>query len=111
MNFEESKQFYRSHYSLGFLNTNIRQKFALISLVCEVTKLAKQKSPGVTHYQILRKISDSLPMGTLPDDFIEGLAVVCEDFAYGCEDFLTFELKPSNYVPTIKSILETYVPF
>ena len=108
MNYNELKSFYGKNFSLGYLNTDIQKKFALISLVCEVTKLAKEKNPDANHYIILQKISEDL---SLPDDFIIGLSIICEDFAYGCKEFITFGLKPKEYISNIKSILSTYVPF
>lgn len=108
MNYNELKSFYNKHFSLGYLNTDIKNKFALISLVCEVTRLSKLKNPGVTHYQILAKINESVG---LPDEFIDSLSIICEDFAYGCKEFITFGLKPKEFVTNIKSILSTYVPF
>ena len=49
--------------------------------------------------------------GGLPQEFIDGLSVVCEDFAYGCKTFPTFGIEDKKIVSTIKNILEKYVPF
>lgn len=108
MLYNDLKRVYSENFSLGYLNTDIKNKFALISLICEVTRMAKSKKPDITHYQIVYKMCEEFG---LPDDFIKGLAVVCEDFAYGCTEFITFGLKPKEYVKTIKDILRTYMPF
>ena len=47
----------------------------------------------------------------LPEDFIKGLAIVCEDFSYQCQDFPVFGLKGNEIVKEIKNILSTYLPF
>ena len=47
----------------------------------------------------------------LPEDFIKGLAIVCEDFSYQCQSFPVFGLKGNEIVKEIKNILSTYLPF
>ena len=47
----------------------------------------------------------------LPDEFIKGLAIICEDFSYQCTDFPTFGLKGQDIVKEAISILKTYMPF
>ena len=99
MNFNELKKFYSEHYSLGYLNlpesdghSPFERKLILISLVCYIV------------YKINTKLN-------LPDDFIKGLAIVCEDFAYQCHEFPTFGLEGKKILEEICSILKTYVPF
>jgi hypothetical protein len=47
----------------------------------------------------------------LPDEFIKGLAIVCEDFSYDCTDFPTFGLKGQDVIKEAVSILKSYIPF
>jgi hypothetical protein len=47
----------------------------------------------------------------LPDNFIKGLAIVCEDLSYDCTDFPTFGLKGKEILIKITEILKSYVPF
>jgi hypothetical protein len=54
------------------------------------------------------KISKNLG---LPDEFIKGLAIVCEDLSYDCTEFPTFGLKGKEIVNKIVEILRSYVPF
>ena len=108
MNYKERCNVYNEYFSLGHLNSDIKDKFALISLLCEVTKLAKEKNPDASHYRILYKLNEDLH---LPDNFIIGLSIICDDFAYGCKEFITFGLKPKDYITTIKNILSSYTPF
>ena len=106
--YNEMRRMYSKLFSLGYLNTDINTKFALISLICYVTYKAKMKKSDVTHYQILMNITKDKP---LPEDYIKGLAVVCEDFSYGCATFPTFNIKPSEIVKTIQDILSKSLPF
>ena len=83
-------------------------RLALISLICYVTYKSKLKNPDTTHYMIIMKISKNLG---LPDEFIKGLAIVCEDLSYDCTEFPTFGLKGKEIVNKIVEILRSYVPF
>lgn len=105
--YKEMQRLYSRCYSLGYLNTDINTKFALISLIGYLTFKIKQKKPDVTPYQIIKKIIGD----DLPEDFIKGLAVVVDDFAYGCKNFPTFDLEDKKIPSKIKEILNTYVPF
>lgn len=106
--YDEMRKLYAKRFSLGHLNTDINSKFALISLICYVTNKLKDKKPSVNHYNVIRSIIKS---DDLPEDFIKGLAVVCEDFSYGCTEFPTFNIEPKNMPSTIQNILKNYLPF
>lgn len=106
--FEEMRQYYLRYFSLGHLGTDINSKFALISLICYVTMKAKEKKPDVTYYKIIMKMAEK---DSLPESFIKSLAIMCEDFGYGCSEFPTFNIKPAEMVPTIQRLLKTYNPF
>lgn len=102
------RQEYADKFSLGYLNTDIKSKFALISLVGFLTYNFKKKKPSITSYQILTKVNDKLG---LPVDFIKGISVVCEDFSYECKEFPTFGIKPKDMLKEIENILSSYIPF
>ncbi len=106
--YKQLQDLYGRYFSLRYLGQDINTKFALISLVSYMTYKLKQKRPDVTHYQVLMNITKDAP---LPDDFIKGLAVVCEDFSYGVKEFPTFNIKPENMVKTVKEILLNFLPF
>lgn len=109
MKYDELRRLYSEYFSLHYLNTHdISEKFALISLICYVTYKTKLKKPDVTHYQIIMKLSQNLG---LPDDFIKGLSIVCEDFSYGCTEFPTFGLKGKAILEKIVEILKNFMPF
>lgn len=115
MNFKELRSFYSEHFSLGYLNlpdkdghSSFERKLILISLICYVVEKNKAKNPDLTHYALLYRINSNL---NLPDDFIKGLAIVCEDFSYQCHNFPTFGLEGKKILEEIISILKTYIPF
>lgn len=115
MNFNELRKFYSDNFSLGYLNLSnkdghspFERKLILISLICYVVEKNKAKNPDITYYSLIYKVSKNLG---LPDEFLKGLAIVCEDFAYQCHDFPTFGLEGKKILEEIISILKTYVPF
>jgi len=113
MNFNELRRFHSENFSLGYINSGhgrsaIEERFVLISLVCYITYKSKTKNPDTTHYEIIMKLSKNLG---LPENFIKGLAIVCEDFSYQCTDFPTFGLKGKDVINEAVSILKSYIPF
>lgn len=105
--YEEMQRVYNQYFSMGYLNTDINTKFALISLICYLTEKLKAKKPNVTHYQVVRKLSE----GIIPEDQIKGLSVICSDFSYGCTEFPTFGIGDKNIPAKIKEILSKWLPF
>lgn len=115
MNFNELKKFYSQYYSLGYLNiptkdghSSFERKLILISLINYVVEKNKAKHPDLTAYSLLYKLNVTID---LPDDFIKGLAIVCEDFAYQCHEFPTFGLEGKQILNEIVEILKNYIPF
>ena len=113
MNFKELKDFYSENFSLGYINSGhkrsaIEERMILISLIDYVTYKQKLKNPDTTHYEVIMKLSQNLG---LPDNFIKGLSIICEDFAYSCTEFPTFGLKGKEILEEIREILKSYMPF
>ena len=115
MTFRELKQFYADNFSIGYLNPPKKEDYSpferrliLISLIDYIVYKSKQKNPDTTYYEVITKLSKNLG---LPEEFIKGLAIVCEDFAYQCTDFPTFGLKGQDIIKECISILKTYIPF
>lgn len=114
MNFNELKEFYSEHFSIGNINgsekrSSIENKFILISLICYLYYKNKPKLPDLTYYALVCKLSKGLG---LPEEFLRGLAIVCEDFGYGTYgDFPTFGLKGKDILNEIVSIFKCYLPF
>lgn len=108
MTYKQLEAIYNQYFSLGNLNININNKFALISLICYIVTSMRKKQPDVTYYQVVHKICDGRGF---EDNFINGLAIMCESFGYGCKDFPTFNIAPKDMVKTCRDILESYMPF
>lgn len=113
MSFNELRTLYSDNFSLGYINSgnnrsSIENRFVLISLINYLTYKTKLKHPDTTHYEIIMKLTKNLG---LSDEFIKGLAIVCEDFAYQCTEFPTFGLKGQDIIKEAISILKSYMPF
>lgn len=105
--YKEMQELYNRYFSLGYLSTDISNKFALISLTGYLVYKLKQKKPDITSYQILRKIVND----RLPEDFLKALAVIVDDFSYGCKEFPTFNIEDKKIPAKIKELLDSYMPF
>lgn len=115
LTYKKLKSFYGEYFSIGYLNPTKDEKFTpfekrliLISLICYVTHKNKQKNPDITHYSIIMKLSQNLG---LPDKFIVGLSIVCDDFAYQCNEFPTFGFEGKEILKVVREILSSYMPF
>jgi hypothetical protein len=113
MTFEELKDIYSKYFTLGYVNasnnrSNIENRFVLISLIDYVYSKNKPKNPDMTYYSLIYKLAQGLG---LEDSIIKGLAIVCEDFAYGSEEFPTFGLKGQDIIKEIRAILKELMPF
>jgi hypothetical protein len=102
------KNMYEQFFSLGYITRKIDEKFAMISLICYITKKAKEKNSDTTYYQIIDKVDEN---HSLPDNMKKVLAVVCEDFGYGCKEFPLFGLKGKDIIKTLQNIFGCYTPF
>lgn len=105
--YEEMQALYSKYFSLDYLGRDINNKFALISLTCYITDKLKKKQPDWTHWRTLYEINK----GTVPEDLLKGLAVICSDFGYGCSSFPTFGIADKDIPAKIKELLEKYTPF
>lgn len=108
--YEGLKWLYNREFSLGFLGKDINSKFALISLLGYLVMKLRKKKPEVTFLDTLIKINNA---GTksVPDKTAKSIAIIAEDFAYGCENFPTFDLKDKDIPKKIKEILNSSLPF
>lgn len=111
ISYKELVQMYRVYFSLGNIPGEVDNKFALISLICHLTSVQKEKNPDVTCYQMLNKIT-KVAKKTYPDDIILPLSIICEDFLIGCNKFNTCGLKSNkDMVSKIILILDAWLPF
>ena len=103
----ELKELYNDNFTLSYLGEDINTKFALISLISYLQYKLKNKNPNITHYQIIKQIIKD----QVPEKFIIGLSIMCEDLSYGCSEFPTFGLSDKEIPNKIKEILQKYLPF
>lgn len=108
--YEKLQTIYNKYFTLGFLGSDINNKFALISLVCYLVYKLKPKNPDITHWSVLYKINSR---GTyhVPEELLKSLAIICSDFGYGCIEFPTFGIPDKDIPAKIKELLEKHLPF
>lgn len=101
-------QLYRDYFSLGSLGENINLKFALISLLGYIVNSIKKKKPGTTYYEVTAKLAEKTG---LDEDEIQAIAIITEDFSYGCTDFPTFGVQPKDMPSKIRELMGKFMPF
>lgn len=106
--YKKLAEIYSEYFSLGFLNKRIDLKLALISLIGYTVHKLREKNPNVTYYQVVYKLTREQG---LPEQLVWAIAIIAEDFSYGCNEFPLFDLKQNEIIPKIKEILKNYLPF
>ena len=84
------------------------EKFALISLLGYMVNSMKKKKPGVTYYEVTAKLAEKTG---LDEDTIQTIAIITEDFSYGCTDFPTFGVQPKDMPTKIRELMGKFFPF
>lgn len=107
-NFEKKRTLYTKNFSLGYCGDDFSTKVALISLIGYLTKKVQKKKPNVSYLDVIKSVSKGLD---LEEDFLYTLAIVCEDFSYGCKKFQTFGLNDKQIPSEINKILKSWNPF
>ena len=109
--YSDLKAIYERYFSLGGIAGEIDNKFDLISLICLLTDNQKKKNPDITCYEVIEKIT-AKGKNKLPEPYIFGLSIVCEDFRKGSESFNNCGLKSGKeMVEKINEILDKWLPF
>lgn len=112
MSYEDRKTVYDKYFGVGYLNTSIDERLAVIGLICNVTHALQLKKPDVTCYKVIAKIMDGYNMTDNYQLFIEGLSIMCENTMRYANTFPDFGIKSGKErIAKIRSILETYIPF
>ena len=106
--FRQLQDFYKQYFSTGNLAADINMKFALISLIGYIVYNMKKKKPDVSYYEVCYKLMEGLGFEEID---VKGLAIVVEDFSYGCTDFPTFGIPPKEMPKKVREILSKYMPF
>lgn len=108
--YKELQDTYLRYFSLGGITGEIDNKFALISLICFLTHQAKQKNPDASCYQVIKKVTEG--RNSLPEDYIIGLSIICEDFLKGSSEFNKCGCKSvKEMIEQINNILDHWLPF
>ena len=108
LRYRELESIYTRYFSLGNIASDINEKFALISLIGYIVYNMRKKKPDVSYYEVVFKLSEGKG---LSDEEIKALAIMVEDFSYGCTDFPTFGLKPKEMPIKVREILHKKMPF
>lgn len=110
ISFDKLSAIYNKFFSIGFLNTSLENKLAIISLTCYITNELRKKGKWVTCYDVLLKVGTDF--GDLErNTFLKSLGAICEDLMYGCDTFPDFGIKVSEMPKNLKELLKSYVPF
>ena len=108
MEYEDKKLEYIQRFGLGYTGQDLEKKFVLIGLVCYLTHKAREKNPETTCLQIVQALSKKF---WIEESLQEKIAIIAEDFMYGCTKFSTFGVKPSEIISTLKDITYEMLPF
>lgn len=105
--YKQMQQVYREWFTSGYLHS-MQDKLALFDLIGWLVTSLKKKKPDITYYQIVYKLAK----GTgLTDMDIKKIAIISEDFAYECDDFIDFGLTLKEVPAKIREILCKILPF
>lgn len=107
MDLEQLNKVYQKYFSLEYFGKDINNKFAIISLVSYITYKRSKKHPTWSNYDTLKVLGK----GIISEDIINRLAVICEDFSYGCDNFITFGLTDKEIPNKVKELLSNHLPF
>lgn len=108
MSYQEMQEVFSEYFSLYHITGGMQNKFFLIGSICKLTHLAKQKTPGITHWHIIKKLTEDM---NLPEKFLMGLAIMCDDFSYETKEFPNFGIPDKEIIPKVKEILNSWMPF
>lgn len=100
-------------FSMEFLTCDFKEKIALVSMVCYLTNelnKKRDKEHKITCYDVLFKI-DTTASKNYREDFLKGLAALCQDFMKGSTNFETFGIPPKEMPNMIRRILDSFLPF
>lgn len=110
ISFEKLSKVYSKYFSLGYINGELSDKLACISLTCYITNELRKKGKKVTCYEVLLKIGKDF-RDLEKNTFLKSLGVICEDLMYGCKTFPDFGIQPKDMPMALKKLLDLYVPF
>lgn len=113
VSYEKARAIYNKYFTLGYLNTSLENKLALIAMICHITNninKSKDEVNKVTCYQVICKIGKDMP-DEIHQDFFKALGAICDDYMYGCKEFPNFGVDPKAMPKEVLKILNTWIPF
>ena len=110
LSFNELKEFYSKHFTLGYLGYNMSDKLACIALTCYITNELRKKNKEITCYDVLLKVGKQVSLDE-KSAFLKALGAICEDFMYGCNTFPSLGVEPKEMPKQLKILLDKYLPF
>ena len=110
LNFEQVCSIYNKYFDLGYLGTDINNKFACIALICKVTYELKKKGQKMSCYDVILNICKDRSE-IEKNTFLKSLGAICESFMFGADTFPDFGIEVKDMPKTIKNLLKNYSPF
>lgn len=105
--YKEMERVYKDWFTTGYLSS-MQDKLALIDLIGWLVTSLQKKKPDVTYYQVVHKLAKG---SGLDDMEVKKIAIISEDFAYKCNDFIDFGLALKEVPAKIKEIFHKILPF
>lgn len=106
---ETFKELFHDKMFIGIpVSQDVGDKIALISMICQLTWLLKQKKPGLDHYQVIRMCTKNK---VYSDELITSLALVCDWFGEGCTKFPNLGVSPKEMPAKVCELLDNMLPF
>ena len=105
--YEDLKSIFTNNFSLSTLGSDFSSRVGLISLICYLYFKLKPKSPDLSYWSLVYKLGN----GIVPENFLRGLSILCEDFGRNCYEFQTFGIEDKKIPSKIKEILSSWLPF
>lgn len=110
ISFDKLLTVYSKFFSLGYLNTDISDKLACISLTCYLTNEFRKKGKKTNCYEVLLWIGKDMPE-QIKNTFLKSLGAICEDLMYGNTVFPDFGIAPKDMPKQVRKLLDSYCPF
>lgn len=113
LNYIDKASVYSRFFTTGYLaSKDMNEKLVLISLLALTTSKMREKDPTMNPLKILMSITNQIEDNSVFYQFLEGIAIITEDFMYGCTKFDPCGLTSSReIINRIKEILGTWLPF
>jgi len=112
LSYEEKKDIYQKLFSIGNFSRELNDKLVLISLIALVSNKLKEKNPKLTTLDILLKIAGHTKDDSYYYHYLEGLAIITDDFSYETTKYDSCGLSSSDeIVKKIKNLLSLWLPF